>query len=142
MQKFYTLAAIFTVFGGIRAQFPPQIPDPDDCGEKEKFSECFARMEPALRSYGPGAGGFGAGPSEGPSDSMSMPQTKQHFDIACKGADLFEKCVEEKNLRQICANDPIFIQIDGTIGHICREPQKTGKRGKKSNLKLRCKIGI
>lgn len=129
----FILVLFITINGKIGAQFSPKIslkrnfrqivydPDLDACSSQKELFECFGEMQKAVKMAG-------AGPNEGLSLSMSVPNNKEKYNIACSGAAAFAKCADEKNLRQICAKDPIFVQVDGTLGYMCQEPQRTGKK--------------
>lgn len=49
-------------------------------------------------------------------------QTKCNF-----GGDVWNRCVDENHLRQSCATDPLFVQVDGSSGFICRQSQRLRK---------------
>lgn len=65
---------------------------------------------------------------DGSSMSIGFPILNEtQFEQQCKAGDVWNKCVNESHLRQNCSKDSYFVQMDGSIGYICREPQKSGK---------------
>lgn len=96
----------------------PGFADPDSCSDQVKVIECFAKMH---------GGGGDSSATAGPPIGMGFAMNLSQFTANCKAADTFANCIDGYHIRDECAKDPLFVQLDGTIGYMCREPQKTGK---------------
>lgn len=82
------------------------------------MQECLQKMTGAARS------------PNGDQISVGFPIANgAEFLKQCKiTGDVWNSCIDEKHLRQSCAKDPLFVQIDGSSGYICREPQRSCKK--------------
>lgn len=91
--------------------------DDDVCADRPKVLECFHKMTSTAQN------------PDGSLMSIGFPVLNAtQFEQQCRAGDVWNKCVNEKNLRQSCAKDLLFVQADGSTGYICREPQKSGRR--------------